>query len=120
MSARVLVVEDEAIVAIDIADQLTQAGFVVVGPASSVAKALKLIEEVGCDVALLDVNLRDETAEPVARELRSRRTPFLFLSAVSRDHLPSDFSEEVLLAKPASAAVIVAALQSSIAGSPHR
>ena len=70
-------VEDEAIVAIDIADQLTEAGFQVVGPAPSVAKALKLIEDVGCDVAVLDVNLSDETAEPVARELRSRRTPFL-------------------------------------------
>ena len=70
MTVRVLVVEDEAIVAIDIADQLTEAGFLVVGPAPSVAKALKLIEDVGCDVAVLDVNLRDETAEPVARELR--------------------------------------------------
>lgn len=117
MSVRVLVVEDEAIVAIDIAEQLIQAGFQVVGPAPSVAKALKLIVEVGCDVAVLDVNLRDETAEPVARELRSRRTPFLFLSAVSRDHLPSGFNEEVLLPKPARAAVLVAALQSSIDGS---
>lgn len=73
MSVRVLVVEDEAMVAIDIAQQLNEAGFVVVGPAPSVTKALKLIVETGCDVAVLDVNLRDETAEPVARELRSRR-----------------------------------------------
>jgi DNA-binding response OmpR family regulator len=117
MSVRVLVVEDEAIVAIDIADQLTEAGFLVVGPAPSVARALKLIDEVGCDVAVLDVNLRNETAEPVARELRSRHTPFLFLSAVSRDHLPFGFDEEVLLPKPARAAVLVAALHSSIDGS---
>jgi len=88
-------------------------------PAPSVAKALKLIEEVGCDVAVLDVNLRDETAEAVARELRSRRTPFLFLSAVSRDHLPSGFNDEVLLPKPARPAVLVAALQNSISGLPH-
>jgi DNA-binding response OmpR family regulator len=74
-----------------------------------------LIVEVGCDVALLDINLRDETAEPIARELRSRRTPFLFLSAVSRDHLPPGFSDEVLLPKPTRPAVLVAALQSSIA-----
>jgi DNA-binding response OmpR family regulator len=114
MSVRVLVVEDEAIIAIDIAEQLTEAGFLVVGPAPSVAKALKLIADVGCDVALLDINLRDETAEPVARELRSRRTPFLFLSAVSRDHLPPGFNDEVLLPKPARPAVLVAALQSSI------
>lgn len=114
MSARVLVVEDEAILAIDIAEQLIQAGFQVVGPAPSVAKALKLIMEVGCDVAVLDVNLRDETAEAVARELRSRRTPFLFLSAVSRDQLPFGFNDEVLLPKPARPAVLVAAVQSTI------
>lgn len=119
MTMRVLVVEDEAIVAIDIADQLTEAGFLVVGPAPSVAKALKLIKDVGCDIAVLDVNLRDETAEPVARELRSRRTPFLFLSAVSRDRLPAGFNGEVLLSKPAPRAVLVAALQSAIAGLPR-
>jgi DNA-binding response OmpR family regulator len=117
VSVRVLVVEDEAIVAIDIAQQLTEDGFVVVGPAPSVAKALRLIVDVGCDIAVLDVNLRDETAEPVARELRLRRTPFLFLSAVSRDHLPSGFTDEVLLPKPARPAVLVAALQSLIADS---
>jgi DNA-binding response OmpR family regulator len=115
MSVRVLLVEDEAIVAIDIAEQLTEAGFNVVGPAPSVAKALKLIEEVGCDVAVLDVNLRDETAEPIARVLRSRRTPFLFLSAVSRDQLPSGFNGELVFTKPAQPAILVAALQNSIA-----
>ena len=115
MSVRVLVVEDEAILAIDIAEQLTEAGFLVVGPAPSVARALKLIVEVGCDVALLDMNLRDETAEPIARELRSRRTPFLFLSAVSREHLPPGFNDEMLLPKPTRPAVLIAALQSSIA-----
>jgi DNA-binding NarL/FixJ family response regulator len=99
MSIRVLVVEDEAIVAIDIADQLIEAGYLVVGPAPSVAKALKLIEEVGCDVAVLDVNLRDETSEPVARELR----------------LPPDFTDEVLVSKPARSALLIAAIQRSIA-----
>jgi DNA-binding response OmpR family regulator len=117
MSVHVLVVEDEAIVAIDIAEQLTEAGFVVVGPAPSVAKALKLIVDARCDVAVLDVNLRDETAEAVACELRSRGTPFLFMSAVSRDRLPSGFNEELLLPKPARPEVLVAALQSLLDGS---
>jgi DNA-binding response OmpR family regulator len=114
MSVRVLVVEDEAILAIDIADQLTQAGFEVIGPVPSVSKALKLIAGAGCDIAVLDVNLRNETAEPVARELRSRSTPFLFLSAVSRDHLPPEFDNEILLPKPAQSAVLVVALQRSL------
>jgi two-component system, response regulator PdtaR len=114
MSARVLVVEDEAIIALDIADQLTRAGFQVVGPVPSVSKALTLIAAAGCDIAVLDVNLRNETAEPIARELRSRSTPFLFLSAVSRDRLPPEFDNEVLLPKPARSAVLVAALQKSL------
>ena len=114
MSVRVLVVEDEALIALDIADQLTHAGFQVIGPAASVAKALKLITDVGCDIAVLDVNLRDETAGAVARELRLKRTPFLFLSAVSKDQLPSDFHGEVLLSKPAPADVLVATLKKSL------
>lgn len=114
ISTRVLVVEDEAIVAIYIEAQLTKVGFQVVGPAPSVAKALKLIAEVGCDVAVLDVNLRDETVEPVARALRSRHIPFIFLSAVSRDQLPHGFDEAVLIPKPASPTILVAALQNAI------
>ena len=66
MSTRVLVVEDEFLVALDIAQQITEAGFEVVGPANSVAKAIALIDELGCDVAVLDVNLGHETAEPIA------------------------------------------------------
>lgn len=114
MSRRVLVVEDEAILAIDIAEQLTEAGFRVVGPVTSVAKALRTIAEEGCDIAVLDVNLRDETAEPVARELRSRRTPFVFLSAVAKQNLPSGFDGEVLLQKPTRPEVLVAALHDSL------
>ena len=58
MTIRVLVVEDEALIAIDIAQNLTDAGFEVVGPATSVARALRLIGEEGCDVGVLDFNLR--------------------------------------------------------------
>jgi len=111
---RVLVVEDEAILAIDIATHLTDAGFSVVGPATSVTKALTLIGEVGCDVAVLDVNLRDETAEPIASELRSRGTPFLFLSGVYRDQLPDWFDGAILLSKPARPAMLVAAVRQCV------
>jgi DNA-binding response OmpR family regulator len=107
---RVLVVEDEPLVAIDVEEQLTRAGFGVVGPAASVAKAHRLIQEVGCDIAVLDLNLPDETAEPIAVELRSRRIPFLFLSAVARDQLPAGFETQLLLAKPTRPDVLIAAV----------
>lgn len=120
MSARVLIVEDEALLAIDLASNLTDAGFFVVGPATSVAKALRLIEKTGCDVAVLDVNLRDETSEPVARELRARSTPFLFLSGISKERLPNWFDGLVVLSKPAQTDVVVGALQECLAASRTR
>ena len=84
MSTRVLVVEDDAMLALDTAGQSKDGGFVVIGPATSVAWALKLISETGCDVGVLDVNLGKESAEPVARELRARGTPFVVLSGCGK------------------------------------
>ena len=114
MTIRVLVVEDEALIAIDIAQNLTDAGFEVVGPATSVARALRLIGEEGCDVGVLDFNLREETAEPIAHELRARGTPFIFLSGVSREMLPTSIEDAVLLPKPVHPATLAAALHRSI------
>lgn len=111
MSTRVLVVEDEAIIAIDLEGQLSEAGFDVVGPASSVAQALRLIEGEGCDVAVLDFNLRDETAEPIAQELQKRNVPFIFLSGVSRERLPRWCDSATLLPKPLRLDALVAAIR---------
>jgi DNA-binding response OmpR family regulator len=110
---RVLVVEDEALIALDIARQLTAAGFQVVGPAISVSRALGLIAEHGCDIALLDVNLGNrETSEPVARALRARGTPFIVLSGYAREHHPPGLQGAPVLSKPASPGDLIAALTS--------
>lgn len=59
-----------------IAAALSDAGCDVIGPASTVAQALALIAEGGCDAAVLDANLGVETAEPIARQLIKSGTPF--------------------------------------------
>ena len=117
MNARVLVVEDEAILAIDIAEQLSDAGFEIVGPAPSVAKALALIREVGCDFAVLDFNLREETAESIARELQARDKPFLFLSGIARERLPAWCGGALLLPKPVQPKVLVDTVRQSLIAS---
>jgi DNA-binding response OmpR family regulator len=111
MSKRVLVVEDNALLGLDIADQLTDAGLEVVGPAISVAKALMLMGKTGCDVAVLDVNLGNETAEPVALELRARHTPFVVLSGYSSEQHPPGFHGAPVLSKPARPEHLVAMLR---------
>lgn len=110
MLTRVLVVEDEALVALDIAGQLTAANFSVVGPAVSVAGALKLITGTGCDVALLDINLGRETSERVALELRERKIPFAVLTGYGAKDRPACFDGAPIVSKPAQAADIVGAV----------
>jgi len=113
---RVLVVEDDALIALDIANQLASAGFQVVGPAVSVVRAMKLIDDHGCDIAVLDVNLGDrETSEPIARELRARAKPFIVLSGYARDEHPREFDGAPMLSKPTTSSELIATLLSCAA-----
>jgi PAS domain S-box-containing protein len=108
---RVLVVEDEAIVAFEIEQNLQEAGFEVVGPAARVAEALELLKEFGCDAAVLDINLGAETSEPIARLLSDKGTPFVTVSGYSQDQRPSGFSGGAFLTKPLRAELLVAQLR---------
>jgi DNA-binding response OmpR family regulator len=117
MSSRVLIVEDEFFIAFDIGQQLADAGFEVVGPAPSVAKALKLVADQGCDVAILDVNLGGETSEPVAEKLRESETPFVVLSGYASDSRLPWFGGAPVLSKPLRMENLVAALRGCIEAS---
>lgn len=79
---RILLVEDEALIAMVVEDDLIEAGAKVVGPAASVEEALQLIERVvsdgGLSAAVLDLNLNGEAVSPVADRLAALGVPFLF------------------------------------------
>jgi len=77
---RILVVEDEAIVALMIQDILMEAGATVIGPAGTVAAALALVEGERLDGAILDYRLSDGTSLAVADALSARGVPFFFAS----------------------------------------
>ncbi len=115
MTARVLILEDEAILAMDLADQLEAAGFEVVGPATSVAAALRLIQTTPCDAAVLDINLGTETSEAVAEALRLAGTPFMVLSGNSRAHQPDIFHSAPCVSKPFLGSDLLAALSHCLA-----
>jgi len=78
---RVLVVEDEFLVALTMIDFLEPLGCEVVGPAASLPVALELARSEPLDAAVLDMNIAGAMIWPVARALRRRRVPFVFLSA---------------------------------------
>jgi DNA-binding response OmpR family regulator len=93
---RVLVVEDEALVAAMVVDILTDLGAEVVGPAYNIATGESLAAEAEIDMAILDANLGGVLAESVADILTSRGVPFLFASGYGRHAMMERFSAPTL------------------------
>jgi two-component SAPR family response regulator len=81
---RVLIVEDESLLGMELEALLKEDGCEVLGPASTVEWALDLIYEGEPDLALLDVNLKGVRAIPVAAALRERGVPFVLITGYSR------------------------------------
>ena len=101
MGVRVLVVEDEALIALDLEQLVTSAGAVLAGTAAGVPQALALIDAVGeLDLALLDVNVGGQAVFPVADALVARGVPILFLSGYGPEILPERFRGAAMACKP--------------------
>ncbi|UFN50134.1 response regulator [Roseomonas sp. OT10] len=107
---RVLVVEDETLVAMLVEDTLLDAGAQVMGPVASVAAALALIAEQVPDVAVLDLNLAGETSEPIADELTRLGVPFVVASGYGQSGVPERHANVPVLAKPYAPEELTAAL----------
>ena len=98
---RVLVIEDEMMVAMLLQDMLADLGCAVVGPAARVGQALAMIEAVGVlDAAVLDVNLNGQRSYPVADVLAARSVPFVFATGYGEDSLMNGYRSFPLLQKP--------------------
>jgi two-component SAPR family response regulator len=80
---RILIVEDEFLLAMELETLLQQRGCMVLGPVSSVGQALTMLDGEQPDIALLDVNLKGERATPVAAALHARGVPFILLTGYS-------------------------------------
>jgi DNA-binding response OmpR family regulator len=84
---RVLIVEDEMLVAMEIESLLRREGCAVVGPAPTVARALALLDQERPDAALLDLNLNGQAATPVAAALIKDGVPFVLVTGYSEEQM---------------------------------
>ena len=97
---RVLIVEDEYFFANDLEKALEAYGAVVVGPFADFEETRDQVRRDGFDVAILDINLHDEMAYPIADELILRNVPFAFYSGYDKDVIPERFAHVRLWQKP--------------------
>jgi CheY-like chemotaxis protein len=97
---RVLVVEDEALVALLLEDMLAELGHEVIGPVAQLAKALEIARHEELDIAILDVSLNGGNTYSVAEALGARGIPFVFATGYGRAALVEPYTDAPLLQKP--------------------
>jgi DNA-binding response OmpR family regulator len=112
---RVLIVEDDPILAMNLADELVAEGATVVGPAANVADALDVIANSELDGAIVDINLGGKAAFPVADALADRYVPFVFATGyLIADYIPARHVNVRRFEKPTAPGVICRALEEAL------
>jgi CheY-like chemotaxis protein len=111
---RVLIIEDDSLVAMSIADMLSDLGCSVVANAGNLTQAFEMVAAGGFDFALLDVNLRGKEVFPVADVLSQRGIPYAFASGYGRAGLPEEFRTRPVVSKPFQIEELSAVLSSAL------
>jgi len=115
---RVLLVEDQAMVAMMIEDMLGELDCTVVATASRLEKALQLADSLDIDVAILDINLNGDVSYQVADSLARRLIPFVFSTGYGAASLPERFRASPALSKPFQPAALAQAIASVLCQTP--
>lgn len=113
---RLLVVEDEYLIADDLAALLRESGAEVVGPAYSLPMATRLAAETEkMDGAVLDIDLRGVSVFPLADDLRARGVPILFLTGCGQFDIPEEYASSARCGKPFGASQVIEQLKQLLA-----
>jgi len=99
-SKRILLVEDEGLIAMMMEQSLRDLGFEVVGPFGTVHEALAAVDREHVDAGILDINLGGEMAYPIAWNLRARNVPFVFMTGYGAETIADPFPEVRIFQKP--------------------
>jgi DNA-binding NtrC family response regulator len=96
----VLLVEDETLIRMMIAEMIEELGHSVAGEASNIADAVRLANTATFEFAILDINLAGSKIDPVAEIVSRRGVPFIFASGYGAAGVPSSFRDRAVLQKP--------------------
>jgi DNA-binding response OmpR family regulator len=112
---RVLIVEDEMLIAMMLQDMLADAGLEVEGVASSLNAGIELASKADFDLAILDINLNGEEVYPVAEILQRRGIPFIFSTGYGAGGVRSGFDGAPQVVKPFQQDLLMAAMKTALA-----
>ncbi len=107
---RILVVEDELLVAMTLEGILGSQDCIIVGPFPRVEPGLKAAREEPLDAGVLDINLAGGRVDPIAKALAERNIPFVFTTGYDRSMLPAEHTDRPALMKPFRPAQLIDAL----------
>jgi DNA-binding response OmpR family regulator len=109
-ATRILIVEDEPMIALGLEDVLIDSGFEIAGVVGKLDKALALIESGACDAAIVDANLGGVSASPAAIALAARGLPFIMMSGYSKEQMPGEYPGAFFLSKPCRPELLIETL----------
>jgi DNA-binding response OmpR family regulator len=113
---RVLIIEDEMLIALMLQDMLEEQGLVVEGVANSLAAGLALARTADAEVAILDINLNGEASYPIADLLRSRGIACIFSTGYGAGNLKAGYNTVPQLVKPYQQDMLRAVIEAALAG----
>jgi CheY-like chemotaxis protein len=117
---RILVVEDEFLVSLDLEAMLRELGGEVIGPFAGLERAAAVARAEPLDVALLDVNVGGQLVTPVADALAERTIPFVFCTGYAAASLPAQHAAVPIVMKPCQPQQLKEALLGALGGAPSR
>jgi CheY-like chemotaxis protein len=111
---RVLIIEDETLIALLLEDMLTDLGCTILGSASSVDAAIEILDRTPPGVAVLDINLGGEKSYAVAEALAKRGVPFIFSTGYADGRLDAPWQDRPMLQKPFGQEQLAEALEAAL------
>ena len=110
----VLLVEDEVMIRMMVADMLGELGYIIAGEADDIDEAVRLVQTTDFDIAILDVNVNGRVISPVAEAVTLRGLPFVFATGYGSSGLPEKFRDVPTLQKPFQMATLQRAIEDAL------
>lgn len=112
----VLLVEDEVMIRLMVADMLEELGYSIAAEAGDIDEAVRLVQATEFDIAILDVNVNGKVISPVAEAVQLRGRPFVFATGYGAQGLPEKFRNRPTLQKPFQMETLARAIEDALKG----